>query len=293
MATRPPLNAIFVFCEVARCSSVRLAALNLCVTPGAVSRQIRALEEHLGMALFDRCKPGIRVTGMGQRLYDRVATKMASIQSEAEQLRTGGRKAVIRVDAGVTLAMHWLIPRLADFTERNPGLQIQLATSDGPVDLSQPTDVFLRRDPAELRGLPSNVFLQEVSMLVGSPTLLRRKSALKPREVARMLRIAARSRPDLWPQWCAQRGLDEADYHPAQEFDNTVLAIQAVSRGLGVMVLPTLFITSLLDSRILVPLEPTTVHTGSYAYALAKRRDARRAATFAKWLDQAALGPAR
>ena len=293
MATRPPLNAIFVFCEVARCGSVKLAAQSLCVTPGAVSRQIRTLEEHLGMALFDRCNPGIRVTRRGQRLYDRVATQMASIQSEAELLRSGGRRAVIRVDAGVTFSMHWLIPRLADFTARQPGLQVQLATSDGPVDLSQATDVFVRRDPAELRGLPSQVFLEEASMLVGPPALLKRKSILTPREVARTPRIAARSRPDLWPQWCAQRGLDEADYRPVREFDNTVLAIQAVTQGLGVMVVPTLFIASLLDSRMLVPLESKTVQTGSYSYALPKRHDSRRAATFAEWLKQATVGAAR
>lgn len=289
MASRPPLNAIFVFCEAARCGSVKLAAQNLCVTPGAVSRQIRALEEHLGLALFDRCRPGIRVTRKGQLLYDRVATKMASIQSEAELLRTGGRKAVVRVDVGVTLAMHWLIPRLAGFTEQHPAMQVQLVTSDGPVDLSQAVDVFVRRDPAELRGLPSQVFLDEVSMLVGSPALLGRKSNLTPRDVARLPRIAARSRPDLWPQWCLQRGLDAADYRPALEFDNTVLAIQAVSQGLGVMVVPTLFIAGLFDSRMLVPLESGSVRTGSYSYALPKQRDARRATMFAEWLKQAAL----
>ncbi len=293
MSTRPPLNAIFVFCEVARYSSIKLAAQDLCVTPGAVSRQVRALEEHLGTALFDRGPAGLRVTRRGQLLYDRVAPKMSAVRWEVEHLRAGQRKAVIRVDAGITIAMHWLIPRLSDFTEHHPGVQVEVTTSDGPIDLSRATDVYVRRDPAELRGLASQVFLDEVSILVGSPVLLGRKSSLASREVARAPRIAARSRPDLWPIWCSHRGLDEADYRPTREFDNTVLAIQAVSEGLGVMVVPSLFIGSLLDRRLLVPLESGTVNTGSYFCAMPRRSGTRRGSTFFDWIRKVALASAR
>ena len=78
MASRPPLNAVFVFCEAARCGSFKRAAQQLCVTPGAVSRQIQALEAHLGHALFDRGPQGVKITRKGQLLHDRVAGKMAA-----------------------------------------------------------------------------------------------------------------------------------------------------------------------------------------------------------------------
>jgi LysR family transcriptional regulator, glycine cleavage system transcriptional activator len=287
LATRPPLNAIFVFCEVARCGSFKRAAQTLCVTPGAVSRQVRALEEHLGQTLFDRSPRATGLTRKGQWLFDRVAHKMASIQSEADLMRSGGRRAVIRVDAGVTLAMHWLIPRLSRFADAHPDMQVQIATSDGPVALNQPVDVFVRRDPAELRGLPSRVFLDEFSVLVGSPGLVKGKSSLTPREIARLPRIAARSRPDLWPQWCEHHGFDEAAFRPTLEFDNTVLAIQATSQALGVMVVPTLFIAGVLDSRLLTAMESVRIRTGSYSYATRARRDTRRVAAFTDWLRQA------
>lgn len=291
MATRPPLNAIFVFCEAARCGSFKLAAQTLCVTPGAVSRQIRALEDYLGQALFDRGPRAIRITRKGQLLHDRVANKMASIQSEVDLMRGGGRKAVIRVDAGVTLAMHWLIPRLSRFADEHPGLQVQIVTSDGPIELTQPVDVFVRRDPVELRGLPSHAFLEEFSVLVGNPGLVKGKTSLTPREIARLPRIGARSRPDLWPQWCAHHGLDETDYRPTLEFDNTVLAIQATCQALGLMVAPTLFIAGVLDSRLLTTLESVRIRTGSYSYATRVRRDSRRVAAFADWLQQAERVP--
>lgn len=287
MATRPPLNAIFVFCEAFRCGSFKLAAQNLCVTPGAVSRQIRALEDYLGQKLFERSPRAIGSTRKGQLLYARVANKMASIQSEVDLMRGGGRKTVIRVDAGVTLAMHWLIPRLTRFSDTHPDLQVQLNTSDGCVDPSRPVDVFVRRDPAELRGLPSQAFLEEFSVLVGSPGLVKGKSELTRREIARLPRIAARSRPDLWPQWCAHHGLEEADYRPTLEFDNTVLAIQATCQALGVMVVPALFIGGVLDSRLLTTLESVRIRTGTYSYATRARRDSRRVTEFTDWLQQA------
>jgi LysR family glycine cleavage system transcriptional activator len=287
MASRPPLNAIFVFCEAARCGSFKQAAQHLCVTPGAVSRQIRSLEDSLGQTLFKRSPHALQITHKGQLLYDRVAGKLAAIQSEVELMRDGGRKATIRVDAGVTLAMHWLIPRLSRFADAHPDMQVQLVTSDGAIDLNRPVDVFVRRDPAELRGLPSRSFLEESSLLAGSPTLVHGKSGLTPRAIARLPRIAARSRPDLWPRWCAHHGLDEADHRPTLEFDNTVLAIQATSQGLGVMVVPTLFIGSLLDSRLLTALEPERIPTGSYAYATRARRDPARVAAFTRWLERA------
>jgi LysR family glycine cleavage system transcriptional activator len=287
MAARPPLNAIFVFCEAARCGSFKLAAQKLCVTPGAVSRQIRALEDYLGQSLFDRSPHAIRISRKGQLLYDRVASKMASIQSEVDLMRGGGRKTVIRVDAGVTLAMHWLIPRLSRFSDEHPGMQVQLTTSDGTIDLSQPVDVFIRRDPAELRGLPSRAFLDEFSVLVANPALVRGKSKLSHREIARLPRIAARSRQDLWPQWCAHHGLEQADYRPTLEFDNTVLAIQATSQALGVMVVPMLFIGGVLDSRLLSTLEAVRIRTGSYSYATRTQRDSRRVSAFTDWLQQA------
>ncbi|HSW04025.1 LysR substrate-binding domain-containing protein [Aquabacterium sp.] len=288
MAARPPLNALFVFCEAARCGSFTLAAQALNVTPGAVSRQIRALEDYLALPLFERGPQAVTLTRKGRQLHQRIAPKMAAIQSEAELMRSGGRKAVIRVGAGVTLAMHWLIPRLSRFAEQHPGLQVQVETSDGPIDASRPVDVFIRRDPADLRGLDSQVFLHEVSVLVASPRLVKGKVGLSPRALARLPRIGARSRPDLWSSWSTDHGLDEAAYLPTQEFDNTVLAIQATSEGLGVMVAPLLFIGSLLDSGMLLALETARVATGSYSMAVRARRDTQRVTAFTDWLLQAA-----
>jgi LysR family transcriptional regulator, glycine cleavage system transcriptional activator len=284
MPNRPPLNALYVFCEVARCSSFKLAAQNLCVTPGAVSRQIKALEAYLGHTLFERNPQSIFVTRKGQLLFDRVANKMAFIESEVGLIRTGGRKTVIRVDTGVTLSMHWLIPRLAQFSEQYPHIQVQISTADGPVLMNKQADVYIRREVAELRGLLSTKFVEEYAVLVGSKKLLIEKSRLSPSEVIRLPRIAARSRPDLWPIWCTNYRLDAAKYRATQEFDNTILAIQAASQGLGVMVVPMMFIEEVLASGLLSRLSADKVRTGSYSFATRVSRNSQHITSFIEWL---------
>ena len=287
MASRPPLNAVFVFCEAVRCGSFKLAAQQLCVTPGAVSRQIQALEGHLGHALFERVPNGVRVTRKGRLFHDRVAGKMAAIQSEVERMRGGGRKAVVRVNAGVTIGMHWLIPRLASFTDTHPDIQVQLETSDGPDDLASAVDVFIRRNPADLRGFAATTFLDEFSVLVASPRLVPARPGPGVPALSRLVHIGARSRPDLWPQWCAHHGLDEAAHRPTLEFDNSVLAIQAACEGLGAMVVPLQFVAGMLDSGLLTAIDGARVRTGAYGFITRARRDSRRVGTFTDWLQRA------
>jgi LysR family transcriptional regulator, glycine cleavage system transcriptional activator len=288
MAARTPLNATLVFCAAARLGSFKLAAEELCVTPGAVSRQIRSLEDYIGQQLFERSFRDVRLTRAGEKLRARVADKMAAIQTELELLRSGGRRTTVRLDAGVTLAMYWLIPRLASFRAANPGIEVQLSTSHGPVDLGKRVDLHVRRNPAEFAGLRGQAFLEEYSLLVASPKL---KSTSKtvpvpPKDLKRYERIAAVSRPQLWKQWSAHCGLEADDYEPTLEFDNTALAIQAAIEGLGALVVPEIFARNLLASGALIQLNPDRVRTGEYRILQRARQDSYGVRRFVEWLRQ-------
>lgn len=282
MTRRSPWNALFVFCEAARCGSFKEAAASLCVTPGAVSRQILALEDHVGYSLFERSALGVALTAKGEQLNRRIAPRMAAIASEVELLRGGARRSVVRVDAGVTLAMHWLIPRLGGFHEQHPAIAVEVSTSDGPIDLRRAGDVFIRRDPSELRSLQAQVFLEERAVLAAAPALL--KGTPSAEGLSRLARIGARSRPDLWPTWDDRRGGRDRALAPTIEFDNTVLALQATCQGLGIMVAPLLFVQPMLDGRLLRLLSPRSVQSGTYAFATRSRRTPAAVQTFTSWL---------
>jgi LysR family glycine cleavage system transcriptional activator len=282
MTRRSPWNALFVFCEAARCGSFKEAAAVLCVTPGAVSRQILGLEDHVGYRLFERSALGVELTAKGEQLHRRIAPKMAAIAFEVEMLRRGARRSVVRVDAGVTLAMHWLIPRLGGFHEQHPEIAVEVSTSDGPIDLRRAGDVFIRREASELRSLQAQAFLGERAVLVAGPALLKGKPS--PDWLSRQPRIGARSRQDLWPTWDDRPGGGDRTLAPTIEFDNTVLALQATCQGLGIMVAPLLFVQPMLDGRLLRLLSPRSVQSGTYAFATRNRRNPAAVQTFTNWL---------
>jgi LysR family glycine cleavage system transcriptional activator len=291
---RPPLHALHVFATVVREGGVRAAAQALCVTPGAVSRQLQALQETLPRPLFDH-QPGGAATlsPAGRQLYARVSGPLEAIHAALDGASPSGARSVVRVNTSVTLAMHWLIPQLREFSQRFPRYHVQVTTSDGPVSATRgAADVYLRRDPGELTPLAIMEFLQERSVLVAAEALVAASRGPIATGLRRLPRISSRSRPDLWPSWCAAHGVPAARLEPALEFDNTILAIQAAAQGLGCLVVPEIFAAPLLSAGALRRLGGGSVATGSYSLAIAPGRNSARVAAFTGWLR--ALGrPAR
>lgn len=288
MARRPPLNALNVFCVVVQKGGFRQAAEALHITPGAVSRQIQVLEEHLKEVLFDRSAGNsVTLTPAGRHLNERVADKLAALNEVFEGAGRPARHASILVDTSVTLAMHWLIPQLPSFSERHPNIHVHVRTVEGDVNPLAPVDVFIRRDAAELRGLPAQAFMNERSVLVANPAFQAGLPSSDPadmRWLARVTRIGTRSRPDLWPKWSAAHGLEARALEPVLEYDNTVLAIQAAVQGLGALVVPEAFIVSMLTNGTLSLLHGTRVDTGMYSFAVGRQHDSARVAIFTDWL---------
>ncbi|KQV53812.1 MULTISPECIES: LysR substrate-binding domain-containing protein [unclassified Duganella] len=290
MTVRPPLNALHVFCIVVREGGFRQAAQALHLTPGAVSRQVQALEEHLRQVLFERAAGNsATLTAAGRQLHEQAAGKMAGI---VDLLQPGGGRssqASILVDTSVTLAMHWLIPQLPGFRQRYPHIHVDLRTTDGAINPSAPVDVFLRRNAAELRGLPSEVFMHERCILVSSPAFAK-GATLRERQDLRWLakspRIGVLSRPDLWPGWNQAHGMDSSALAPTIGFDNTILAIQAAVQGIGVLVVPEIFVAAMVEGGALQRLVPACIDSGTYSFAVGRRRASPRVATFTQWLKE-------
>lgn len=287
MSIRPPLNALHTFCMVVTHGGIRQAAQILCITPGAVSKQIKLLEEHFKELLFYRLAGSLASpTPAGTRLYDRVAHEMRVIGEALGEGVGASRHTTILVDTSVTLAMHWLIPLLPRFNERHPDIRVQVRTMDGPIETTAPADIFIRRDESELRGLPHQTFAVEWSVLVGTPAF---KANFPPSGFQGMSwihnvpRIGMRSRDDLWHKWSVAHGI-AGSLAPTIEYDNTVLSIQAALHGLGALVVPKAFVSSMLDNKTLVMLAPGRIRSGTYSYAVGRHQDALRVRTFTNWL---------
>lgn len=285
-----PFQALRVFLEVVRHGGLRPAAEALHVTPGAVSRQVAALEAHLGCALLQRrAGRAPELTREGRRLLQRAQAPMDSLTQTLGAFTGPRPRRSVIVNTSVTLAMHWLIPQLPRIAQDCHGLQLEIQTDDGPADPRLPVDLFIRRDPAELHPLPALPFMDEHSAWVIAPRLWTPESpaaAPLPRLLRRWPRVAARSRPDLWPAWCHQQGIDEAKLPAPLWLDNTVLAIQAVMQGLGSAVLPLPFLGDMLKAHSLHRLPASTAPTGSYACAVRPGRDSARVRALIDWLKR-------
>lgn len=255
--SQPPLNAVRAFVAAARRLSFQGAARELCVTPGAVSRQIQALEAHLGVALFERRHRAVALTQLGALYLAQCGPALDAIDTTSRRVRelarnaAGARRAVVRLDATPTFAMHWLIPRLAEFRAQHPAIEVRLGTSQEDIVRSADVDLHIRRDPAHFGGLEGKPFMREYAALVCSPRLRDWQTLTTPEKILGAPLVRMRSRPDLWPKWLARCAATETHAGPlgaaAQftEFDNTILAIQAVVEGLGVGLIPELFIAEL------------------------------------------------
>ncbi len=283
----PPLNALRAFVAAARHVSFRLAAEELCVTPGAVSRQIRALETHLGLDLFDRSRRQVALTPAGARYFTRIAGLFAQMEDATEDVRGGGGPGGVRVDCIPTFAMHWLLPRLPDFRSGWPQVEVTLTTATGPVDRGRSFDYAIRRDVAHFAGLPPVPLMEEVSAPVCRPGPDEPGGAAA---LAAHTIITIRARPDLWPAWCAAQGLDPGAFPRRLEVDHTFFAIQAAEEGLGLAVVPRLFVERpLAAGRLAEPLGPAgRVRTGQYFLLEAPGPRSAEAHSFHRWLVQQA-----
>ena len=299
--SQPPLNAVRAFVAAARRLSFQRAASELFVTPGAVSRQIQTLEAHLGVALFERRHRAVALTQMGALYLAQCGPALDAIDATSRRVRelarnaAGERRAVVRLDATPTFAMHWLIPRLAEFRAQHPAIEVRLGTSQENIVRSADVDLHIRRDPAHFGGLTGEPFMSEYAALVCSPRLRGWQTLTTPERILGAPLVRMRSRPDLWPKWRARCAAAETPAEPlgapAQltEFDNTILAIQAVVEGLGVGLIPELFVEELLQSGALVELPGAAPFaTGAY-HLLSERPEASEAvAIFRRWLEDSA-----
>lgn len=277
----PPLNALRTFEAAARHGSFTLAAEELCVTPGAVSRQIRALEEHFGQPLFLRANRAVTLTDAGQRYFAAVTGPLADLARAGAVL---GQRRVV-VDCVPTLAMHWLLQRLPDFRAIHPGIEVDLRTATGPVDFRQPFDLAIRRDPAHFAGLAAEVLMTEISLPVCSAEFAHRHAITAMADLHRVPVLHIRARADLWPSWCRAKGLALADLGPHQEVDHTFVAMQAAEDGLGLALVPLIFARRLLEARRLTcPLADAGAVTGTYSLLRPAAPPTAEAETFARWL---------
>ena len=242
--------------------------MELGVTHGAVSRQIRLLEEWLGPpALFRRMSHGVALTTAGQSLLAEIQPSLDRIaRAAALHGQSADGTVVLKVNALATFSLRWLVPKLGLLRQAHPEIEIQLTTGSEPVDaLAGDYDLIIRGGPDVFHGFDARFLRAESRLPVCSPVLLRREPLTEVTDFARYTLLHVASMPRLWRDWLAKAGHGSLEPVASLTLDHFYLSIQAAIDGLGVAMGPsTLVEDDLRAGRLVAPFPDITLPSRSY-----------------------------
>ena len=288
MALRlPPMNTLRAFEAAARHLSFTQAAAELHVTQAAVSHQIKALEEALGVKLFRRLNRAIRLTEEGQDFVTEIRKALNHLAVAVEKLTSPEAGGPLTVSVLPSFASKWLVPRLGRFRQRHPEIDVRISPSNHLVDFrAGDVDVAIRYGRGDYPGLHSAWLMSEDIFPVCDPALLDGPHPLrKPGDLRHHTLVHDDAYVD-WAMWLKAVGIDDLDPRPGPYFTDSAMVVQAAVEGQGVaLARGALAADDLAAGRLVKPFDialPT-----DYAYYVvcpAPSADRPKIAAFRDWL---------
>lgn len=243
----PHLPWLRSFEAAARRLNFTLAGDELGLTQAAVSQQVKALEESLGVPLFHRGRRGVELTADGAAYLPHVQSAFAALTHTTQELFGGPREIEVRLVAPASFAALWLAPRLAGFSQANPGITLAISTMITPADYAAVTaGLEIRFGIGQWPGLQSHRLTTERLTPVCAPRLAHRNWRDVPL-------LAVRGAREMWRDWFLMAG-EPSMSRPTHSFDTFVIALEAAKAGAGVLLGSRPLVDSALASRELVRL---------------------------------------
>ena len=284
----PPLNALRAFEATARLGSVSLAADHLNVTHGAVSRQLKVLEEHLGVSLFVKEGRGLKLTDAGIRLRDASSEAFERLRNVCAEITQSHDDAPFVLGCSGSLLARWFIPRLGRLNADLPDLRLHLSAGEGDLDPRRPglDALLVFAEPPWPADMQVYELASERIGPVISPRFARYEQLRKAPASALLEEplLHTTSRPQAWPRWAQQNALEPGDLKYGQGFEHLYYLLEAAVAGLGVAIAPEpLVAEDLKGGRLAAPWGFTDT-PAQLALWLPKRAADGRARQLAQWL---------
>lgn len=297
MARRlPPLNALRTFEVAARHVSFIHAAEELAVTPGAVSRQVKVLEQWLGAPLFRRAHKQVSLTPLGRSYLEAVGEPLEALAMATDRASRREATRPLAIYCYPTFALRWLVPRWARFYDAHPEIDVQLTTSLQPVDFARDDyDAAIRvGDRLDAQPGLAAIKLVDVELIpVCSPEIA--ESLKRQSDLAGATLLHNAPRPQDWRRWLELAGIEGIDPDAGPRFDSLNLSIQAAIGGVGVgIAIRALVEEELSSGRLIQPFGPSRLSSRPFylTYPSHRARD-KRLAAFAEWLNAEASSAER
>lgn len=292
----PSLQALACFDAAARHESYTRAAQELALTQSAVSRQIGALEDYLGIALFRRARHGVALTPGGADYARQIAPRLQALERDTlDAMSRQGTSGSIALAAVPTFATRWLMPRLPALAAQHPELLVHIETRTRPflfADTGFDAALYsgTREQVANWAGTRATALIEEEVVPVCAPALLGGRKRLQPRDLAALPLLQQSTRPEAWRQWFETMDVDAPAALSGPRYELYSMTAAAAAQGLGLALVPRLLIEPELARGELVVACPRPLRSGrAYWLVLPDRAEPRPAlAAFAAWLQGAA-----
>ena len=229
----PSLDGLRAFAAVVRLGSVRAAATELALTHGAVSRRVSKLADDLKLQLLEPDGRGVRPTRDGAHLAEAATDALKGIAAALTEIRSSSDAQPIVLSCERSLAVRWLIPRLSDFQDNHPGIDVHLSTGGGALDFARDriTLAIRRLDFPLAPNWAVTTIAQEAVGPVMRPDMAQRFAE------GDYLALGSRTRPEAWKNWLAARP-DMPTPRDVRLYDHHFMMLEAAANGLGVALSP-------------------------------------------------------
>jgi LysR family glycine cleavage system transcriptional activator len=235
----PSLKAIKTFQIAARHSSFAVAADELCITPSAVSHQIKTLETQLGLSLFSRGARGLALTDAGARYLEQIDDLFTRLDCVTEQLRARFGRSSVRLHVPAYFASEMLLPRLAEFSKLHATVDLRIDTSGGGGrNHVAEADISVVVGSGPWHGLVAHPLFAQALVPACSPDLLAEKPVTRYQDLNAHTLLVHEARREDWDRWAASVGMKEL--RPAQivRIDSMSAATRAAEKNIGIALLP-------------------------------------------------------
>lgn len=264
----PDIATLQAFECAARHGSFTQAAHELNLTQSAVSRQIKDLENQLGVLLFERIRQRILLSDAGRKFLPEVRRLLN--QTEDTMLRamaSAQATSSFSIATLPTFGARWLMPRISDFLDKHPGIALNIASRSGVFDFEeQPFDLAIHYGQPIWAHATCSFLCSEVIVPVASPNLLKTQQPSMPEELEDQPLLHLATRPKMWAQWFESCGLEGKSAYRGHRFEQFSMVISAAVAGLGFALLPLYLIEQELQSGKLVLLFEKPMRTENDYY---------------------------
>lgn len=293
----PPLKALKAFEASARLQSLTRAAEELHVTQGAISQQVKLLEEYLDTQLFIRKPRKLELTDAARAYLPVLTEAFGSLQASTNELFGSDHRTLLKIRCGSSFMQQWLIPRLSDFYQRHPNIRVRLMSSVwSAIDSDDQADVEICNGYGDWRGMQVERLTEEVHLAVASPQFIElmgfaeqgedyccSTAEIACNDIAQLPLISVIGDRENWQRWF--RIQKQTAPMPLLECDTTAAAVEAAKRGLGVLLARSFNLQPALERGELLQLHPFTLNaSGAHYLIMPDQQHAPKVIAFRDWL---------